>query len=507
MDIFSRLPSLVLNNVLGQIQDDRDLLNLISASPESLRIYNLYRYSIMRQRLVNILDLDIDGTMLQDAQLIMCFPSIDGPEVSFGAISECLDSWDAQSFPNPVTQQSNQESVTGLYHFFKRLVVFIEDYLSKSLDPFTARACMTLPTIGRIVPTAQFKGQETDIQPVVFGSMEKSIKRHLLKAFLRFELRCKVYHPRVWSHLEGTTYADMINKSNEKLGLNDYEELYCVFEYLKGLYGAIFAHCRQDSWFPERSVSKTNVPGRRANNDEGVLLSAKNYGLLFSDDQYFDMEKEVFLGLLELEGLPCLGLDSLSAILRSPELINTKGCRMTHWVGGLAQQPDSSWILSQHFTLHHDLYVSRTRIDQWKWWMESRNQSSRHGISVGPRIDIHQQKQQLHLQNLQSAIYRQRAWIFFTNSSTHQPCLPSWDHLATQRELVSDVVGLGHHQLRRRSQKWQDYWAGRSLDDPLEADSSHVQDEEDSGELKDVQFIPPAIPRFFEIHGGMIWQG
>jgi hypothetical protein len=501
MDILSRLPSLVLTNILGQIQSDRDLLNLIGASPELLRVYIQYRHVVMRHRLANILDLDIDGTMLQDAQLIIQFPSIDGPEVSLSAISECLETWDAQNFPNPPMQHSDPKSITRLYRFFNRLIAFIEDYLSKSLDPFPARACMTLPTIGCIVAAAHFKGQGTDIQPVAFSGMEKSMRRHLLQAFIRFELRCKVYNPRVWSHLKETTYADMINKANKKLSLNGYEELCCVFEYLKGLYGAIFAHCQQDSWFPERQVSKATVPNNRANNEKHKLLSAKEYGLLFPDDIYFEMENETFPGVSECESLPCLGLDTLSAILRSPELMNPKVCRMEHWVRALANQPDSSWIINEHFTQHHDLYVTRIRIWEWKRWMELQNyrwRSSGYGIPTKPMIDIDQQQQQLRLQNLQSAIYRQRAWIFFTNSSTHQPCLPSWGHLATQRELVSNVLSLEHQRQRRRSQKWQDYWAGRSLDHPFDASSSSDQGEDDSGGLNDREFVPPAIRRFFE---------
>jgi hypothetical protein len=339
---------------------------------------------------------------------------------------------------------------------------------------------------------------------MALSDMEKATRRHLLQAFIRFELRCKVYNPLVWSHLEGTKYADIINKSNEKLSLHDYEELYCVFEHLKGLYGAIFAHCDQDSWFPERSVSKIIVPDDRPRNEEDELLSARDYGLLFPDDLYFDMDihaNEPWLDLLGYEILPCLGLDSLSSILRSPELNNTKGCRIKHWVCGLARQANSSWILNRHFAQHHDLYVTRTRLHQWLERMESWNDLTRpigYMTDIRPKIDIDQETQQLYIQNLQSAIYRQRAWIFFTDSSDHQPCLPSWDNIAAQQELVSDVLGLEHHRRRRRSQKWQSYWAGQSLDSPFEADASPDQGEEDSGGLNHGDFVLPAIPRFFE---------
>lgn len=132
----------------------------------------------------------------------------------------------------------------------------IEDYLSKALDPFPVRAYMTLPTIELIVPAMRFKRRQIDIRPVLFSDMDNDNRRRLLQAFVRFELRCKIYDPRVWLQLEGSTYADMINMSNETLRLNDHEELYCVHQYFRGLYGAVFAHCNQDSWLPERPVSK-----------------------------------------------------------------------------------------------------------------------------------------------------------------------------------------------------------------------------------------------------------
>lgn len=108
MDIFSRLPSLVLANILGQIQSDKDLLNTLRASPELLRTHGLSRHTIMRQRLAGFLSLDIDGTILQDAQAVIHFPPIDGVSpIALPAMSECLDTWNARGFPNPLMQQAS----------------------------------------------------------------------------------------------------------------------------------------------------------------------------------------------------------------------------------------------------------------------------------------------------------------------------------------------------------------------------------------------------------------
>ncbi|KAL6364319.1 hypothetical protein LRP88_02238 [Fusarium phalaenopsidis] len=254
MDVFSKMPSLVLTHVFAQIQSERDIMQLIRASPEALRHYVQYRRSIMRHRIAEILAIDCHGSIIQDAQAVIHFPPIDtnSPEstTSMLAITRCLGSWKDRHFPE-YSRQYDAENISRLYRFFSRLATFIEDYLAKSLDPFPARACMALPEISSIVPRMHFKGRDVDVEPVAFGAMRESERRRLLQAFVRYELLCKVYHPKVWPYLEGTTYSDIVTSSHERLSLKDYEALYCVHEYLKSLYGAVFAQC-QDSWFPDR---------------------------------------------------------------------------------------------------------------------------------------------------------------------------------------------------------------------------------------------------------------
>lgn len=83
------MPTLVLTSILGELQSDKDLFNLIRASPESLRIFLRYRHTVDRQRLARFLNLDIDGTMLQGALAIINFPRLEGTSlVPFPVISE-----------------------------------------------------------------------------------------------------------------------------------------------------------------------------------------------------------------------------------------------------------------------------------------------------------------------------------------------------------------------------------------------------------------------------------
>jgi hypothetical protein len=318
MDRFSRLPTLVLTNILGQLRSDKDLYNLIRASPESLTIYSQYRHAVYSQKVASFLDLDIDGTILQDALAIINFPPIDGlSRSSVPILLGWIETLANRNFQYP-------QNTTSLSCLFTRMVVFIEDYLAKALHPFPARACMTLPTIGRLVPSMQFKGHDTDIKPVSFGEMPTHTQRRLLQAFIRYELRCKIYDLRIKSLLQTTFYYDMAGRLNETLTLIDCEELQCVFEYFRSMYSAVLAQCEDDRLFPDRPVPNVTVTNRRRNEGQHELRSCRDLGLLFPDNLYFgpDDRYDRHCGPLVLplgwENLASLGLDTLSSILEIP---------------------------------------------------------------------------------------------------------------------------------------------------------------------------------------------
>ncbi|KAF4972699.1 hypothetical protein FSARC_764, partial [Fusarium sarcochroum] len=152
--------------------------------------------------------------------------------------------------------------------------MFIEDYLAKALDPFPARACMALPDIASVAPTVRFKGREVDVKPVAFGAMKETERRHLLQAFVR------------------TTYHDIIDCSNKKLMLKEYEALYCVHEYYRGLYGAVIAQC-YGSWLPDRQADSSHRPDivdQTVEVNYEDLPPSKDYGLLYPDNVYFDAD-------------------------------------------------------------------------------------------------------------------------------------------------------------------------------------------------------------------------
>ncbi|KAJ4005484.1 hypothetical protein NW752_002316 [Fusarium irregulare] len=274
--------------------------------------------------------------------------------------------------------------------------------------------------------------------------MAVHIQRRLLQAFVRYELRCKIYDPRVWVHLEGTRYEGMVDRLNDRLTLSDCEELHCVFENVRGMYGAVLAQCKDDIWFPDRPEPGITVAKRPRNGEYLEPPSAKELGLLFPDDLYFD--GAVFSEARNLDIISCLGLDHLSSIIQSLQF-------------------DDETLMA---------------------------------------IDPLQQRiEELRLQVLQSKIYRQRGWIFFRDSPGPQPTLPAMEYIAKEHDSVSDWICLEQEKHRRRSQKWQDYWAARSWEDPLDPETSDKESNPMQRRSEPRVSVSSDIPRFFS--GRTVW--
>ncbi|QPC73210.1 hypothetical protein HYE68_003962 [Fusarium pseudograminearum] len=467
MDFLSRLPDLILVNIFGLMHSERDIFHLISASPHFLSIYTHYRHSITRQRLSTILELDVDGSLLQDAQAVIDFPVFWGDSGCPYWAKESIDTWNARGYPNPLMEEGNPESITCLYHFFARLIFFIEDYLSKAADPFPTRAYMTLPTLSRLAPTMRFKGQDIDIKHVPFNDLSQSGRRRLLQAFVRFELRCKVHHPCVRSLVKGTAYEDMIHRADKRLTMEEHEEIHYVGEYLRAIYGAIIAQSDSDIWFPDRPAPTTTAIDELLDDKQQELPHANDRGLLFPDNHYIGLPTYISDAYLMYDTwvrMPCLGLDPLSSLLQYINSDSISNEDIRHRVRCISDhEPYGCWTASGSFARRHRLYSISADVDQWA--TEARFSNNREETGIEPSMT--EVDRLTSLQISATGMYRQRAMTFFTGS-TSQPILPCWNNFVSQEERVGDIVDLQKYQRRRRSQVWQDYWAGRTVDRPVD---------------------------------------
>ncbi|EEU33785.1 uncharacterized protein NECHADRAFT_89123 [Fusarium vanettenii 77-13-4] len=360
--------------------------------------------------------------------------------------------WTAKAFPDPFAGSSyGHDTLSKLHCIFSRIILFIEDYVSKATDPYPPRAYLALPNISG--GDRLFKGKTVGIKPVSFSSLMASEKRRFVGAFLKHEMICKVYNPQVWSMLKDTHYATLLAEEEKKLLFTELKELYCVHEYMKAAYGAIFAHC-QDSWLPDRPA----VSASEVSNPQGLLAPTK-YGLLYPDTVYFNpaayfeaINDTRFDRLPNL--LPYFGLDLLTKILLSfkagQKFASPPSLALGTWANTSSHDTRSRFLMTQPY-------------------------------SFGGYIKNHAEN----VPQLFSSI------MDSTGSSAEH--LPTMDDLDEQRRAASEVMTPSYERPRRRSKKWQDWYSGRSLESPLEQEAV-----EWGREIELVPYNADSLGRFFE---------
>ncbi|KAK7427884.1 hypothetical protein QQZ08_005657 [Neonectria magnoliae] len=127
----------------------------------------------------------------------------------------------------------------------------MEDYVDKATSPFPPRVYHNLPDV---------ESQSSD-RRVKFKNLHPSERHRFMRAFLDYELLCKIHHPRPngdYGQTDSSTSQWRI--SWDWKTLHHYrkqrqepwmlETLRCVHGYVCSLYGAMFARCA-DAWVPE----------------------------------------------------------------------------------------------------------------------------------------------------------------------------------------------------------------------------------------------------------------
>ncbi|KAF5672274.1 hypothetical protein FHETE_3772 [Fusarium heterosporum] len=454
MDFFSRLPSLVQSDIIIRLESEADIMSLIQASPAMLSHFTAYRLSILRAILNNLLANDKAGDMIRDALGIVFISN-----ASKARLYHNDGLWNTLELC-----QHNIDDLRRLHRLFSRMITFIEDYITKATNKFPPRAYMGLPDL-KTGTGSYFKGRPVNTDPVRFTTLTSSERQRLLACFLRYELLSKIHHPQVWTIRER---IKLYNKIAQSYGLSRLSnlELPSVHEYYRGLYGAIFAHC-QDSWLPDQpGICHKGMMRNDGPSDDCRLLFPDN---LFFDARAYLAELNI-KKIFNLDVLPSLGLDLITTL-----------------VIFLNKDPGNS----QHVRKWLRTFLTSTGVEYYPWiddscfYLQSYKEGYLHDNSLSnlnnrPKGFI----------TLQHQIWKQRAWGLLDDSRLWPEMTSHFPTVHRLRKLDEGLI-MDHARRERRSQKWQDYYAGKRLNAPR-----HQRDEETDQDVP--QEYTGFVTRFFD---------
>lgn len=448
MDPFNKLPPELRLQIFIQLRCRRSIFQLVRASPVMLKQYILSIAYIDRKLLTS----DLDDDMIQDAMGIILFHCWDRPSSAcLTLIRRHFHKWAAQQLPDPFKKHNkyNQELVHELHKLHSRLIFFIEDYLTKATALFPPREYLCLPDLLSIKRNLVFKGRIVTTR-FDAANLTDSERKRLLRAFLRFELICKICqyrnshggNRRLWN------CESLYKCRGQKFQASEREALGCVYGYLESLYGAMFAQY-SDSWLPDIPVGS---------------LSSHLTGLLYPDNIHVDASTYAFdIGLktrcISLE-LASFGFDLATACLRSATERSDRLKRLFKYCDKI----NSCDFPFRRLYLGGGQYIERDpkHIKDIQHYQEESPGMSR---GLYRRIS---NSSPLHLN-----IYRQRAWVFLddgrlypsSGAGPHFPTRDELDELSAEIRLDSEWFMYPFRtRALHRSQKWHDEQHGMSSD-------------------------------------------
>ncbi|CAJ0554428.1 Ff.00g129410.m01.CDS01 [Fusarium sp. VM40] len=498
MDPFQGLPSLIQTEIFEHLETESSITQLIQASPSMLRHFLAYKKSILQSILNRLLKGDTSGHLLRDALGIIYVSDITTAKAYHHG-----NLWQTRELPDPIGLADLQT----LFRLFSRVIIMIEDYANKATSIYPPRSYLGLPDL-ILGNEAEFKGQRLGAKTVRFSFLSPTERYRFLRAFLRHELFCRVYHPKYWHFTELDDPEDLWARygTSESPSLND---LSSVHEYYESVYGALCAHC-QDSWLPDiphqsatRAIEehvKVNDGGNRVN------PTSQDHGLLFPDNMFLDAEEyleDLNYHCAGKQGdLPFFGLDLLVQLIRFLKRNPDKGKVISKWLDQTPMRSNApAWLDHLGDTVASDQsypFPDPTEGHAMK------PPPRRNTVYRGSGANQYQQRGYLsrrewrRLRALQQGILEQRAWGFFENTRFY----PARQYFPT----LNDIYQLDKQQAemflapklerrRRRSQKWHDYKMGKSLDPPVESDDDECRRVSLKGNLGPSQ-------RFFDSSSG-----
>ncbi|KAK1984757.1 hypothetical protein LZ30DRAFT_812687 [Colletotrichum cereale] len=436
MDPFSKLPSELREKILTLMRSRCAIIWLIQASPAMLRQYTTSKQYVT----MGWVAANIDHEMIQDALAILFFPRRCTTGHTLATSRRLCRSWAAKRLRCPICEPRGRQDywiIDQLSRLHRRLLLFIEDYLTKTTAVFPPREYLCLPGLLPTQTQLTFKGRPVTSRFDAVNLTELERER-LLRAFLRCQLRSLVLQTRD---------RDLTESCAEEL--KKHEAIDCVYTYLESLYGAIFAHCT-DSWLPDDSDSP-HAPG-----------------LLYPDSVYVDPDTYACaMGLQDLvlkasSFMAGYGFDLVAVFLRHTTAGRHGRDRVKRWftdVFPLRQGP---------FKFLRDGLVD------FQMRPTPEEESVRYREELPGMYDM---LRPLFWDSwwLHRTIYRQRAWAFLdddrlypsSGAKSHFPTQTGWDveqYYRMKGDKERRLV-VKRDRALRQSQKWHDEQHGNPSED------------------------------------------
>ncbi|KAL6918714.1 hypothetical protein FSHL1_002715 [Fusarium sambucinum] len=262
MDAFQTLPSEICLLIIGNIYSHTTLWRLLKASPKMLRCHQQNKAWILRTYISRLIQAGgNDEGLLEDAMAIIGFNRAQGDDW----IINChFNQWASNNLPDPF-KSFDEYRITELDRIFARLGLFIEDYMSKATSSNPVLRYLSLPSI-------VYTDTDTDNR-VTLDDLTPTERYRLFRAFLRYEMLCKVFDPKVkdavgadYQWIGGSYHQTWYGNNEQSPGLERYwriahdswetldpwlyESLHCVWDYIQACYGAVLAHVAWADKYP-----------------------------------------------------------------------------------------------------------------------------------------------------------------------------------------------------------------------------------------------------------------
>lgn len=197
MDPFAKLPAELQLKILQSFSDIKEALRGSFASPSLFR----QRRASVTQFVSGYTTIETDVRLVQDALAIIHFPKRTKGSRSkhITKVSSHLRAWGKGELPNPMlVKHLRLEAVRELDGLFSVIRLYVEDYLGKAASAYMPRAYRQLPVWSHkshfIRKSQHFLQAEND-KHFRIASLSLNQRRTIFRAFLHYELLCKIYGP------------------------------------------------------------------------------------------------------------------------------------------------------------------------------------------------------------------------------------------------------------------------------------------------------------------------